>query len=298
MVNFKPSTHRKCFIDRKIRENSYPTAASLARDYSTEYGLSVDPRTIAADIAAMRRELSAPIHYNAEKRGYVYTDPAFKADIVTDGVDIPITALGIAGLTVLGMKDAILPLLPSSMVLSPWHRGILKTVMEKLIPVKSEDRKDDEAVLGKISVVQGKPDFSGTAIEESVKTALSKNTELNISYRQSKGTTADFLFRPLQLVYLKNEQSENAVPIQCFVLGETPTGGNKPYSLLESERLQKAEPTGTTFTPVKAVNVTQAKENSIEVMLTRDRYDTILVFAAGEDGGEYRLLSRIDIYAE
>ncbi|GHV52280.1 hypothetical protein AGMMS49579_09290 [Spirochaetia bacterium] len=259
--------------------------------------MSVDPRTIAADIAAMRRDLSAPIRYSAEKRGYIYTDPAFKADIVMDGGDIPIVALGIAGLTALGMKDAILPLLPSSIVLSPWHRDILKTVVEKFRPSLKKGVKTEESVLGKISVVQGKPDFLSGTIEATVKTALTENTELNISYGQEGGTAADFLFRPLQLVYLQNEQKDNAGPIRCYVLGEMASGGGKPYSLLEAEHLQKADPTGNTFAPAKAVNISPVEENSIEVMLTRDTYDTILVFAAGENGTEYRLLSRIDIYA-
>lgn len=99
MLPLTPSIHRKCFIDRKIRENSYPTAASLARDYQAEYGKKIDPRTIANDIAGMRRELSAPIHYDSEKRGYVYSDSSFSADIFPDETaDISLGALGKSGL--------------------------------------------------------------------------------------------------------------------------------------------------------------------------------------------------------
>ena len=65
------------FIDKKIREMTFPTTATLARDYVAEFGKSVDPRTIASDIAEMRESLKAPIKYNTENRGYCYTDPAY-----------------------------------------------------------------------------------------------------------------------------------------------------------------------------------------------------------------------------
>jgi hypothetical protein len=59
-------------------------------------------------------------------------NPAFEADFLQNsGANIPISSLGVAGLTALGFDAA---LLPSSFTLLPWHKDILQTVFNKLAP--------------------------------------------------------------------------------------------------------------------------------------------------------------------
>ncbi len=68
MSKFKPQFGRLLFIDKKLRAGLYPNSTGLAREYE------VSPRTILRDIDFMRDMLDAPIEYDAEKRGFRYTE--------------------------------------------------------------------------------------------------------------------------------------------------------------------------------------------------------------------------------
>jgi hypothetical protein len=300
MLPLKPSTHRKCFIDRKIRENSYPTAASLARDYRLEYGKKIDPRTIANDIADMRRELSAPIHYDSEKRGYVYTDLSFRADVfLNETADIPLGALGISGISALGLDRELLPLIPSSTFLSDWHRNLLQTLAEKTAPAGRNKGRS----LGKVTVIQQKETFPfpEPGIGNAVLEALEHNRELAIVYADSDGRDREYRFRPFHLVYLK---SRSGTAFDCFILGEVAPEGEAPYALFNALSIKKAGLLDGTFKAVKAVHVHQADDNCIALLLVKEKNDTLLVFAHtdgtadGLCGTEFSLLSRMDIYAD
>jgi hypothetical protein len=300
MVPLNPSIHRKCFIDRKIRENSYPTAASLARDYRAEYGKKVDPRTIANDIADMRRELNAPIHYDSEKRGYIYTNPSFMADIFSrEAADIPLGALGIGGISALGLDRDLLPLVPSSVFLSRWHRDLVQTAAEKLSPAGRNRGRN----LGKITVIQREktPFFPAPDIEHTVLDALEQNRDLSIRYAGSEGGDHEYRFRPCHLIYLKNAGTAG---LGCFLLGEVTAGGDAPYALLNTAGIKKAGILEGIFKPVKAVHVHQIDGDSIEFLMVTEEKDTVLIFFARHipadgdmRGTDFLLLSRMDIFA-
>lgn len=66
-------------IDVRLREGGWPSAARLARE------CGVSTKSIYRDIEALRCELSAPIVYDASKKGFGYSEP---------GWAIPATALG------------------------------------------------------------------------------------------------------------------------------------------------------------------------------------------------------------
>jgi hypothetical protein len=296
MLPLTPSTHRKCFIDRKIRENSYPTAASLAQDYRAEYGKKVDPRTIANDIADMRKELGAPIRYDGEKRGYVYTDSSFTADIFPYGAaDISLGNLGISGISALGLDRELLPLIPSSVFLSQWHRELLRTVAEKIMPASLNKGRS----LGKITVIprEESPHFPAPGVENTVLEALEHNRELSLVYAGSDSADREYRFRPYHLLYLESEGVPN---LGCFVLGETARNEDPPYALLNASGIKKAGLLDGIFKAVKAIHVHQAKDNDIEFLLVNETRDTLLVFSRGTGGdacgAEFSLLSRMDIY--
>jgi predicted DNA-binding transcriptional regulator YafY len=71
MQKFKPQHRRLLFIDRKIREGSFPNCASLAAEWE------VSGKTIQRDLDYLRDELGAPIRYDGLKRGYAYAEPSF-----------------------------------------------------------------------------------------------------------------------------------------------------------------------------------------------------------------------------
>jgi hypothetical protein len=308
-VTFKPSTHRKCFIDRKIREKSYPTAASLARDYEAEYGAKIGVRTIANDIAEMRCDFNAPIHYDSENRGYVYTDPSFQVDIFQDlSKDIPLGAVGMGGIAALGLTEDLLPLVPASVFLSDWHRKLLSTLVDRLNP----DIGKKCRALGKISVIRRGDSsyFFRSGHEEVLMDALEHNRELLIEYGKN-GCCREYHFRPIHLIHLENDRAETtrlilgtvsatmSAPVSA-TMSPTISAEGLPYALLNGEYLQKAIPSGLCFTPVKSIHIQAAPDGSLEFLLSYEHNDTILVFIPKEEncGEEYSLLSRLDIYPQ
>jgi len=67
----KFQTSRLQRIDNEIRSASYPNSEELALK------LEVTSRTILRDIEFLRLYYDAPIEYDAQKRGFYYTDPTF-----------------------------------------------------------------------------------------------------------------------------------------------------------------------------------------------------------------------------
>ena len=71
MEKFKPQHSRLLFIDKKIRDRAFPNCASLAKEWE------VSGKTIQRDLDYMRDMLDAPMAYDAQKRGYYYTEESF-----------------------------------------------------------------------------------------------------------------------------------------------------------------------------------------------------------------------------
>lgn len=71
MPKFKPQYRRLLFIDRRIKEGSYPNCVKLGEEWE------VSGKTIQRDIDYLRDELEAPIGYDVLKRGYFYTESDF-----------------------------------------------------------------------------------------------------------------------------------------------------------------------------------------------------------------------------
>lgn len=71
MKKFKPQHSRLLFIDKKIKDRTYPNCASLAEEWE------VSAKTIQRDLDYMRNMLDAPMAYDAKMRGYYYTQSSF-----------------------------------------------------------------------------------------------------------------------------------------------------------------------------------------------------------------------------
>ena len=59
------------FLDKKLREKSYPNCSSLAEEWE------VSAKTFQRDIDYLRDALNAPIEYDSQKHGYYYSEPNF-----------------------------------------------------------------------------------------------------------------------------------------------------------------------------------------------------------------------------
>jgi predicted DNA-binding transcriptional regulator YafY len=272
---FKPSTYRKWFIDKKLREKTYPTTASLARDYKKEFGKKINPRSIAADIAEMREELKAPIKYDAEKRGFFYTNPDYTLDFIKDELmtlpDIA-ASLGMAAVEPFAALSApVLSILASMVLASAWR----KNPLSGRVSVFPETARDE-------------PDKTGRAIKD----ALTDCRELSIGYQSAAGRNLTCIVRPLHLVYHKNT---------CLLLAAAAAGSAVPHLLLPMPRIQTAAMTGASFPPPRYVHIRIGGNDEIEVILSDEQHDTLLVFSAVNSAGdaltEYALLSKTDMYA-
>jgi proteasome accessory factor B len=81
---FKPQFRRILYIHRLLKEDRYPNATTIARDWHIE----CSPRTIKRDIDYLRDELNAPIEYDPAKRGYFYDEQGYDlptAIMITEG---------------------------------------------------------------------------------------------------------------------------------------------------------------------------------------------------------------------
>ena len=76
MPKFKPQYSRLLFIDRKIREGTYPNCPSLAREWE------VSGRTVQRDIDYFRDELGAPVDFDRKHNGYFYTEEHYRLPTV------------------------------------------------------------------------------------------------------------------------------------------------------------------------------------------------------------------------
>ncbi|HEY4690511.1 MAG TPA: WYL domain-containing protein [Anaerolineae bacterium] len=74
-------------IDQELRAGRFPTAQGLIDLFLEEWGETVSERTIYDDLKRLRDELRAPLDFDHEHGGHVYTDPTFvlPAIYVTEG---------------------------------------------------------------------------------------------------------------------------------------------------------------------------------------------------------------------
>lgn len=90
MKKFKPQHSRLLFIDKKIRESTYPNCSSLGDEWE------VSSKTIQRDIEYLRNMLDAPLAYDAKKKGYYYTENSFQLPAIALN-DSDLFAIFIAG---------------------------------------------------------------------------------------------------------------------------------------------------------------------------------------------------------
>jgi hypothetical protein len=293
MGPFKPSIHRKWFIDKKIRENTYPTAVSLASDYQKEYGESINPRSIAADIAVLRQEFHAPIGYDYQRRGYFYTDPAFHPAILPDDPGILLSNL---------TPEAQ----PKTQFIPDWHKNLLSTLLNKALPVS----KEADVSTGKVSMLLNAP--SGQKISKkgpllSLLEALNSHAEVKIRYFYSGIEPVTLFFRPLHFIYTFESH---------LIFGALRNEQGNHYGILHGDRITElsfidtpvSSPVSSTEakdrgSPLDYIYVQTTENQDIEILISKKRADLLLVFtlqpgiSRKKTLAEYVLLAQTEIFS-
>jgi predicted DNA-binding transcriptional regulator YafY len=177
----KTSLPRIYFIDRKIASGSYPSTASLAKEYETSMS------SISRDIDFMRVMLNAPIEYEARRRGYYYSQKTYR---------IPAGYTTAEDLLALGMAKTLLSLYQNTPLYAA-ARDLLESLTAPLKGEKQPSWYEDRIVV---------PQAAFAPIEretwDTITSALRENRVITFDYRggwdkQHKPRRA----RPYQLLF-------------------------------------------------------------------------------------------------
>ena len=271
MEPFKPSVHRKVFIDRQIRGENYPTAVSLAAAYRQEFGKPVDPRTIAADIASLRQDYGAPIAYDYERRGYYYKNPTFKLIILPHEQERSVP-----------LRHIIPEDFPKTAFLPAWQHELLASLVNKVFPVAG----DRNPLAGKISVLPArKPQTASHAL---LWTALAECRFTRVRHRME-----EFDFLPLHLILSADGQ---------LAAGRVRSGGGERDALLAIDALTELE-LKEHAAPPAFIYAQTTNNNDIELIISGDNSDVLLVFSHSratmrpQSPSEWTLLAKTEIFA-
>jgi predicted DNA-binding transcriptional regulator YafY len=266
------------FIDKKVRENTFPTSVSLAADYEAKYGVSVDQRTIAADIAVLKEKFKAPLQYDYQQRGYCYRDPNFRLPVLQKDPDSPLPALA-------EEKH------PRTAAIPGWQQKLIVSLLDKTrLPARKGKTR-----YCKVSVLENKSELweAGTeTVKKPLLRALEDGANLKIRYIEANRKTAAFEFLPLHLICTLGFH---------LIFGKCRMGTEQQYRLLYLDRIVEAVPQQKK-TPPSYVYIQTTGGCDIEAMVAGENSDLLLIFApltSGQPKGkppEYGLLAKAEIF--
>ncbi|RJX28457.1 MAG: WYL domain-containing protein [Desulfurivibrio sp.] len=219
MQKFKPQHSRLLFIDKKIRDRTYPNCTSLAEEWE------VSAKTIQRDLDYMRAMLDAPMAYDAGKRGYYYTEESFHlpAIVLTDS---DLFAVFIAEKVLQQYENT--PIYPR---LQSLFARIAESLPDKITidPAQLHDR---------FSFFSSPHSMIATQVWETVFTALRTSQSLHISHAKPGAT--DLAQRTIDPYHVVNYQGEWYVIAFCQARHDIRT-----FAL---SRIDKAQLAGEHFT--------------------------------------------------
>jgi predicted DNA-binding transcriptional regulator YafY len=171
MPKFKPQHSRLLFIDKKIRDQTYPNCSSLAEEWE------VSSKTIQRDIEYLRDMLDAPLSYSAKNRGYFYTENSFTLPAF-DLNDSDLFAIFIADKLLQQYKNT-----PVYLRLQSVFARIEDSLPEKVSfhPALMDD---------KCSFVASPQTFINPQVWETIFTGLRESKSLTVTHKKPSATTS------------------------------------------------------------------------------------------------------------
>jgi len=219
---YRAQFHRLLSLDERIRARKYPNCSSFAREWE------VNEKTIQRDVEFLRDSRGAPIEYDAKRKGFVYTDPAWR-------------------LTPLELSEGELLQLVIAERMAAEHRGApiaatLQGLFEKLRAALPEKTRVDPIDVHARFSFHGHPVREvAPAIWRTVARALRDHRTLRVSYCSFGATAAKV--RELEPVHLASLGGEWALVARIR--------GRKELLLFSLSRMQKVTVTKTPSTQVE-----------------------------------------------
>ena len=243
---------RVLLIDERLRKGDWPSAAKLAKE------CGVSTKTIYRDIEALRSELSAPIVYDASRKGFAYSEP---------GYAIPATALSERDLFALMVAENAVAQYEGTPL-----ADALRTAFEKVLLVLPGEVRDRHQLAARAIHFSGLPPARiAPELWTALTQALQNRERVTIDYfLPSTGVVEPRQVEPYLLVVRDRE---------WFLVARTATRRN--YALYYLPRIRRLRPSGEAFVPDPQFSAAEYYQHGFNAMHGTGRPETVeLRFAA------------------
>lgn len=250
MKKFKPQHSRLLFIDRKIREGSFPNSALLAAEWE------VNRKTILRDIDFMRNILNAPLSYSAKNRGYYYNEENFH---------LPAMALNDSDLFAIFIADKMLKQYENTPIYSR-----LNTVFDKIFESLPDKVTIDPVLLdNKFSFYQIPRTVILESVWETIFSALRSSHTVSISHEKPGSEIKEK--RRIDPYHVLNYQGEWYVIGYCHRQKDIRTFALSRISIVETD--------GNSFTVPDDFDFKQTTRNSFGVQWSKNEFAVKIWFS-------------------
>ncbi|MCC7013606.1 MAG: WYL domain-containing protein [Planctomycetes bacterium] len=205
-------------IDVQLRTGTRPSAGKLAKQ------CGVSAKTVYRDIDEMKNELSAPIEYDARRKGFYYSD---------DGFAIPATALSAADLFALMVAENAVSQYEGT-PLADELRGTFRRVLAHL---PREVRSQHEATAKAVYFSGLPPTPISTQMWSELTGAIQRREKLDLDYFVPSRNSREMRRVDPYLLVVRDRE--------WFLVGRTQT--SKHYALFFLPRIKRVERTGEFF---------------------------------------------------
>ncbi|MBU4264212.1 MAG: WYL domain-containing protein [Proteobacteria bacterium] len=250
MKKFKPQHSRLLFIDKKIRDRTFPNCASLAEEWE------VSAKTIQRDLDYMRSMLDAPMAYDAKKRGYYYTEESFH---------LPALALNDSDLFAVFIAEKVLKQYENTPIY-PRLQSLFAKIAESL---PDKITIDPAQLNDRFSFFITPHSIISEQVWETVFTAL--RTSQSVIINHAKPGANELSARTIDPYHVVNYQGEWYVIAFCH--------SRRDMRTFALSRIDKAQLTGHPFTVPDNFDFQQTSRDRFGIQWSDKQYDVRIWFS-------------------
>ncbi len=249
MKKFKPQHSRLLFIDKKIRDRSYPNCTSLAEEWE------VSAKTIQRDLDYLRDTLDAPIEYDALNRGFFYTEENYQ---------LPAIPLNDSDLFALFIAEKVLKQYESTPIYTRLKSFFAK--VQDSLPDKVT--LDPSQLENKFSFFSSPHTSLSPAVWDNVFLALRKNQSIRIKH--GKPGSDQLTERIIEPYHIVNYQGEWYIIGYCSL--------RKAIRTFALSRITSAELTDIFFVVPDDFNFQETTRDRFGVQWSKETFEIEILF--------------------